>query len=231
MVSVVIPTYNRQHTLAKVLDSYMCQDGLKEIIFIDDGSDDGSQGYLRDLALVNPLIKVIRNDCNRGVSAARNQGIMAARGDYILFGEDDLYLKEDYTRVLAQCMVRHGADIAAGRIIYPRAGESESAAIARCDKISGPLINPWLMSGAYGKKIPGDTPVPFLHAISLVKAGLCRKLLFDERFFAREETDFYLRAVAQQHKVILCPHTYCVHLPRDNSKGGGWRVGFCAISY
>jgi GT2 family glycosyltransferase len=86
-------------------------------------------------------------------------------------------------------------------------------------------MNYWLMSAFYSKKIEKDTSVPFLHAISLAKADVCRKLKFDESFFAREETDFYLRAVGQGLKVVLCPHTFCVHLPRDKGKGGGWRVG------
>ena len=67
--------------------------------------------------------------------------------------------------------------------------------------------------------------MPFLHAISLAKASVCKQIRFDPAFFAREETDFYLRAVTAGYQVVYCPHTTCIHLARDTGGGGGWRVG------
>ena len=48
-VSIVIPTYNRRHTLVKVIDSYLCQKYVKEIIFVNDGSTDDTCEYLKGL--------------------------------------------------------------------------------------------------------------------------------------------------------------------------------------
>ncbi len=73
--------------------------------------------------------------------------------------------------------------------------------------------------------------MPFLHAVSLTKKDVCNKIRFDPSFFAREETDFYLRAVREGLRVVFCPHTICVHLPRDTRRGGGWRVGLMKYQY
>ena len=69
-----------------------------------------------------------------GVSFARNEGIDMATGEYILFGEDDLYLSDDYMSTLLKCMNESNADIIAGRIVYNRIGETLKETIRRCDK-------------------------------------------------------------------------------------------------
>ena len=231
-VSILIPTYNRINTFIKVINSYLRQKNLHELIFVDDGSDDGTYEYLQEEAKFHPVIKFQRHRENHGVSVARNNGIDLATGTYILFGEDDLYLPDDYVSTLVDCMDQSKADIIAGRIVYNRVGETFQETINRCNQYKGPLVNYWLMSGFYLKNVPDHQEMPFLHAISLVKSAVCKKIKFDTSFFAREETDFYLRAIKEGFRVVFCPHTICVHLPRDMGKeGGGWRVGVLKYQY
>ena len=230
-VSIVIPTYNRRHTLERVIDSYLCQKHLHELIFIDDGSSDTTYEYLQEQARQYSFIKIKRHEETQGAAISRNEGINMATGNYILFGEDDLYLCDDYSSTLLRCMDETGADIAAGRIFYSRREETIEDTIKRCDKTRGSLINYWLMSGKYSIQISKPHQMPFLHAISLGKANVCRQIRFDEAFFAREETDFYLRACKAGFKVMFCPHTICVHLQRDRERGGGWRVGVLKYQY
>lgn len=88
-VSVIIPSYNRAHTLARALDSVLAQSVLPdEIIVIDDGSTDATSALLQRY----PQVKVIQQP-NQGVSAARNAGIQAARSEWIaLLDSDDAWL-------------------------------------------------------------------------------------------------------------------------------------------
>jgi glycosyltransferase involved in cell wall biosynthesis len=89
-VSVVVPTYNRAWCLAEALDSVLAQDvaGV-ELIVVDDGSTDDTPQLL---AGYGERIRVLRQE-NRGVSAARNAGIAAARGGLVAFlDSDDLWL-------------------------------------------------------------------------------------------------------------------------------------------
>ena len=79
-VSIVIPTHNRKNSIIQVLESYLHQQYLHEIIFIDDASDDGTYEYLQTQAERNTLIKIKRHEKIQGVSSSRNDGIDMATG-------------------------------------------------------------------------------------------------------------------------------------------------------
>lgn len=224
-VSIVIPTFNRRHTLQAVLPSYLRQRNLHEVIVVVDGSTDGTAAWLQSVARDEPQLRVKVLEKQVGVSAARNHGIREAVGEYTLFGEDDLYLSDDYAATLIEHLRARDADIIGGRIIYQAEHENPHESVWRCDAVFGArrLINPFLMSVCYQKKLDDDVFVPTLHAIALGRTETFQQgLLFDETFRYREETELYLRAVEKGLKIVLCPHTLCFHLPRDRSKGGGW---------
>lgn len=90
-ISVVIPSHNRCHTLPRALDSVLNQtDPADQIIVVDDGSDDATHNLISHY----PDIDWIQQP-NKGVSAARNRGIQAARHDWIaLLDSDDEWLPE-----------------------------------------------------------------------------------------------------------------------------------------
>ncbi|MGA1846382.1 glycosyltransferase family 2 protein [Deferribacter abyssi] len=91
MVSVIIPVYNRITVLKDAIESVLCQTFKNvEIIIVDDGSS-------VDIAIaIKPyrnLVKYVRFENNKGVSAARNVGIRLAKGEYIAFlDSDDIWL-------------------------------------------------------------------------------------------------------------------------------------------
>jgi glycosyltransferase involved in cell wall biosynthesis len=90
-ISVIIPAFNRAHTLPKALDSVLSQTlKPREIIVVDDGSTDETNAVLANY----PGLCIISQD-NRGVSAARNVGIEKAGGEWLAFlDSDDEWLKE-----------------------------------------------------------------------------------------------------------------------------------------
>ena len=90
LVSVIIPTYNRDWIVGEAIDSVLDQDFSDyELIVVDDGSDDRTPDIL---AAYGSKITVLRQS-NRGVSAARNHGIDASAGRLIAFlDSDDLWL-------------------------------------------------------------------------------------------------------------------------------------------
>jgi glycosyltransferase involved in cell wall biosynthesis len=91
-ISVVIPTYNRLHSLIIAIESvYSQSSAVEEIIVVDDGSTDSSAD---EISHRFPDIKLIQQS-NRGVSAARNAGIRLASFDWIaLLDSDDSWLPE-----------------------------------------------------------------------------------------------------------------------------------------
>ena len=91
--SIVIPVYNAEKFLCACVESVQAQKncGAFELILVNDGSSDGSAALCDHLAEADARIRVIHQP-NQGVSAARNAGINAAQGKYVLFlDSDDLW--------------------------------------------------------------------------------------------------------------------------------------------
>ena len=92
-VSVVIASYNGAATLKACLDSLLCLNYPDyEILLVDDGSTDETDA----IASRYPTIQRIRHEKNLGLSAARNTGIEAARGDIVAFTDSDCRADEDW---------------------------------------------------------------------------------------------------------------------------------------
>ncbi|MGI4993406.1 glycosyltransferase family 2 protein [Halobacteriovorax sp. GFR7] len=87
LVSVIIPTYNRANFLARAIDSVLKQSFQNfELIVVDDGSSDNSKDIVESFS--DERIKYIFQQ-NRGVSAARNLGVIQSSGNYIAFLDSD----------------------------------------------------------------------------------------------------------------------------------------------
>ena len=91
-VSIIIPSYNRLPLLKEAVDSVLAQNFEDfELIVVDDGSTDGTADEMKKYG---GRVRLLRHPENRGVSAARNRGILNAKGKYIAFlDSDDLWVK------------------------------------------------------------------------------------------------------------------------------------------
>lgn len=89
-VSVVMPVYNAEATLAKAIDSVLAQTHRElELLVVDDGSSDGSWAIVEDFARRDPRVRPIGPRTNGGVASARNTALDAASGRYIAFLDSD----------------------------------------------------------------------------------------------------------------------------------------------
>jgi len=94
-ISVIIPVYNVEAYLEECLDSCMAQSVKEaEFICVNDGSTDGSETILKDYCARDGRIRYINQE-NRGLSGARNTGLRAARGKWIMFLDSDDKLKDE----------------------------------------------------------------------------------------------------------------------------------------
>ncbi|MBE6007416.1 MAG: glycosyltransferase [Sarcina sp.] len=117
MISVIIPVYNVKPFLQMCADSVFGQTFRNlEIIFVDDGSTDGSGELCDALALQDPRVRVIHQE-NGGLSAARNTGIDACSGDWIYFLDSDDAVSPVTLAHLWTACVRIRADLAVGDFI------------------------------------------------------------------------------------------------------------------
>ena len=111
-VSIIIPAYNIEDYIGKCLDSVLAQDidsTLMEIIVVDDGSTDKTGRIIDDYASTHGLIKPIHKE-NAGVSAARNDGIAAASGEYIFFFDGDDFQEKETCREIVEIAAREAVD-------------------------------------------------------------------------------------------------------------------------
>lgn len=95
LISIVMPCYQNGATLSRTVGSIKAQTYQNwELIAVDDGSADDTLAVLQRLALYEPRMRVIHQE-NGGVSAARNAGMDAARGEWLFFIDADDWLTDD----------------------------------------------------------------------------------------------------------------------------------------
>lgn len=117
-ISIVIPCHNQADYLEDSLESAYNQTlPAHEIIVVNDGSTDNTQEIAErytfpQFPLINSPVRVIRQ-VNKGLPSARNTGIMAATGDYVLFLDADDILLEYAVERISQCINETNADIIA----------------------------------------------------------------------------------------------------------------------
>ena len=113
LLSIIVPVYNVEKYLRKCVDSLLIQNLSPEeyeIILVDDGSTDQGGTICDEYATNHPNVMVIHQQ-NGGLSAARNNGIDAAKGKYIQFVDSDDYLDPDVLKALVEKMENDKLDV------------------------------------------------------------------------------------------------------------------------
>lgn len=111
-VSLIMLTYNRKEYLARSLKCCLEQDMADyEIILINNNSTDGSDEICEEYTNKHPKIRYYKND-NSNISSGRNLGLAKAKGEYILFVDDDDYFEKDLASFLYQNAKQNQADCA-----------------------------------------------------------------------------------------------------------------------
>lgn len=117
MVSLIIPVYNREAYLEECVDSVFAQSHQNfEIILIDDGSTDNTLSVCQKLADKDPRVKLLETG-HVGVSAARNMGIDAAKGEFLFFLDSDDVIYPLLLETLVTAMNETGAEMAGSRVV------------------------------------------------------------------------------------------------------------------
>ena len=112
-VSVVIPVFNEMRTLEQVIKRVQAVSVEKEIILVDDYSNDGSRELVQSLG-EQPNVRAVLHEYNQGKGAALRSGFAAATGDVVLIQDADLeYDPNDYPKLLGP-IVENDADVVYG---------------------------------------------------------------------------------------------------------------------
>ncbi|WP_338449835.1 glycosyltransferase [Niallia oryzisoli] len=110
-VSVIIPVYNAEKYITECIESLINQTLEEcEFIFVNDGSKDRSSYIINEFKEKDRRIILINQE-NQGVSMARNNGLNAARGEYVGFVDADDYIKQDMYERLYNSAIKDDCDI------------------------------------------------------------------------------------------------------------------------
>ncbi|WP_327087778.1 glycosyltransferase [Nonomuraea sp. NBC_01738] len=117
-VSVIIPVHNCRAYLDRCLTSALIQRVKKEIVIVDDGSDDGGAELLDLYATYHrSVVKVVHQECSGGAGRPRNVGLQHATGRYVFFCDADDYLGAEALERMVAMADRNDSDIVLGRIV------------------------------------------------------------------------------------------------------------------
>ncbi len=203
-ISVVLPTYNRAPALRANLSFVLELVDVLEIVVVVDGSTDDTRAVLQGSR--DERLRVIHRARNAGSPAARNLGAAVARGDVVVFAEDDCRFPPDYARVLRDEAELHAADVVGAPLLVAHHGEVEAELQAARARREGPKG----LDDVAGFP-PTAVETPLLPATALVRRRVLDALRFDEGYSGnayREETDFFIRAAAHGFKCLLTPRTF-----------------------
>ena len=117
LISIIIPAYNVEKYLEDCLASLLRQNFKDfEAIIVNDGSTDSTELIANIFQSKDTRFKVI-NQKNSGLSAARNTGIQAAKGDYICFIDSDDWVDDNFLQSHYDAITAYDADITASTIV------------------------------------------------------------------------------------------------------------------
>lgn len=140
MISVVIPLYNKEKSIKSTLESVLEQTYTDyEIVVVDDGSTDNSVNVVNEFS--DCRIRLIRK-VNGGVSSARNEGILAAKGEYIAFLDGDDLWHPLYLETLNQLILDY-PDAAIYGIGFDRINDNKILELTNTEFIRGVVHNVW----------------------------------------------------------------------------------------
>lgn len=114
-VSIIIPVYNIAPYLKHCLDSIILQTFKNlEIIIVNDCSTDGSADIIKKYSEKDNRLKIINFEKNMGLGNARNAGLKAACGKYVIFIDADDWVGENHIETMHNAIEKHGCDLIIG---------------------------------------------------------------------------------------------------------------------
>jgi GT2 family glycosyltransferase len=217
LVSAIVVNWNRRELLGKCLNSLLAQTGVDlEIIVVDNGSTDGSP---ESIEKGFPSVTLIRNPENRGFCAANNQGIAAARGEFVALLNNDAEATPGWAAAMVKVCAARPVGMVACKILV-------HGDLNRIDKV-GHLIYPDGQNRGRGTGALDRGQFDRVEEVLWPDgcAALYRKEMldeiggFDEDLFAyADDAELGLRARIAGWTCIFTPHAVALH-HRGNTLG------------
>ncbi len=219
MLSVILCTYNRDKYLYNVLKSIAENDldpNQYEIVLVNNNCTDNTESECQRFQHDFPNV-VLRcfKETQQGLSYARNRGIQEAKGDLLVYVDDDALVNEAYLRTYADFFAQHPEADAAGGPIIPQYETSEPAWMSHYIKM---LLTGYKYNGEQVKEFaPNDYPgggnaayrAAVFQQVGLFNVDLGRK---GNNLFASEEKDIFDKMRTAGMRIFYLPNAILYHL-------------------
>ncbi|MBM3270102.1 MAG: glycosyltransferase [Candidatus Sericytochromatia bacterium] len=229
--SIVIPVWNRVDYTTRCLEALaesIPEDYSYEVVVVDNGSTDGTPDLL---ATLGGDVQVLTNKTNLGFARACNQGARAAKGEWIVFLNNDTEPRAGWLEeMLALAEREDRVGVVGAKLLYPD-GTIQHAGVAFTGKAEGKFIVHGehfdkdvfidLLPYHLYRKMPADAPYVNKVRDFQVVTGAClairRDLFedvggFDEAFHnGFEDVDLCLKALQRDQRVVYCPTAVVLH--------------------
>lgn len=201
-ISVIICTRNRCAPLACVLDSLAQQSPSREpleVVVVDDGSGEDAAAVCRSFQERLPGLRLVSTGTRAHLPGARNLGVDSARGEFLLFTDDDCVVAPDWVEVMSRALEQH--PIVAGAVV-----SDEKNFIEDCHN-----------TAQFHRFLPGrpDGPETFIAGANMgFRRSVIRELGgFDPGQRIASDTEFVLRCQERGIPVYFTPRSRVVHRP------------------
>lgn len=218
-LSIIIVNWNTKKELLRCIESIYQNKwkNIKEIIVVDNGSQDGS---VEELKIVFPSVLIIQNETNLGFARAVNQGIQIASGRYFLLLNPDTELKDGVIEKLYFFMEKHPEIGVVGPQLLNDNGSKQNS-IANFPSLATELLNKNILRLLFPKRYPGkerdySRPIEVdsvIGACMMVRRKAIEEVgLLDEDYFLfLEETDWCYRMKKAGWRVYHVPDVEVIH--------------------
>lgn len=206
--SVIIPVYKAEGTLAQCVDSVLCQSFSDyELILVDDGSPDGCPALCDQYAGEDRRVRVIHKS-NGGASSARNAGMRAARGEFLLFlDSDDYWCESKGLEIIRAALARWDVDV----LVYGVKTVDAQTGQAFGQPHYPPELNEMDTPSALMKLLERNTLLTSFCEIAIRRSLIEENELYaDERLIIAEDGEWVMRVMCCQPRYAFINDTiYC----------------------
>ncbi|NDF13094.1 MAG: glycosyltransferase [Proteobacteria bacterium] len=230
-VSVVMVTYHTGPILARAIESALSQQGVQEVILVDNGNRKEVQARLDAFAKREPRLKILRGQGNVGFARACNMGAKAANGDYLLLLNPDSVAPSNGVAALVEAFRQYPEAWLAGCTMTTADGAAQGGSkrhlltprTAITELLSLWRVNPQKYPRLNIDESPNETEAQYVPAISGALMLMRRERYLqlggmdEDYFFHVEDLDLCLRVNKAGGKVLYVPTVRVVHY-RSTSK-------------
>ena len=182
MISIIIPTYNRAFVISRTLDSVCGQSYSDwECIIVDDHSTDNTKDIVDDYLRRDKRFMYCMNHRKKGAQGARNEGVLHAKGDWVLLFDSDDVMHTDYLEKMEPLMTSSNNMISCyGRMIEEESGKE----LGIMDRLKGGRV--------FKELLQGDCY--FTYQATLIRKKCLEAIGYlDEKCPSHQEWDTHLR--------------------------------------